>query len=54
MAEDGDEDARATKARGLRERIRRLIAGEEPAESGPDGESPRDFIHKRMRERDRD
>ncbi len=54
MAEDSDEEAKAAKARGLRKRIRQLIAGEKPASDEPEVESPRDFIHRRMRERDHD
>ena len=58
MAED-DEEARASRAEQLRQRISRLKEGGDAADSPqPGGEkhdsgkSPREFIHERMRELD--
>ena len=48
MAKRDDEEARARKARALHRRIDDLIAGAEPA--AKKSESPRDFVHRRMRE----
>ena len=46
--------AAAERAARLREQIERLKKGEEPEPAKPNEKpSPRDFIHKRMRELDR-
>jgi hypothetical protein len=52
MADKGDEAAKVARARALREQIRRLVSGDEPQDDASETESPRDFIHKKMRDRD--
>jgi hypothetical protein len=53
-----DEEARAQRARRLREQIEHLVAADpepEPAAEALDldaPESPRDFVHRKMRERE--
>ncbi|HEX8571560.1 MAG TPA: hypothetical protein VF759_02285 [Allosphingosinicella sp.] len=54
MADERDDTAKIARARDLRERIRKLIAGEEAGQDTDPPPSPRDFIHKRMRESDKD
>jgi hypothetical protein len=48
------EDERVARARRLRERIARLTSDEGEPPVLPADESPRDFVHRRMRERDPD
>ena len=58
----GDEDARKARAAALRRQIARItkpVAGAEQrseprAEPGAPQETPRQFVHRRMRELDRD
>lgn len=44
---DPEEEARLERAAELREQIEKLKSGEEPDE---EPESPREFIHRKMRE----
>ncbi len=47
MAQRDDKEARGARARALRERVTKILRGETlPTEK----ESPRDFVHRRMRE----
>ncbi len=45
-----DDEARARRAAELREQIRKLETETEPDDDGKEPESPRDFIHRKMRE----
>jgi hypothetical protein len=47
MSRRDGEKTRATRARELRERVEEIVRGGEPRRKG---ESPRDFVHRRMRE----
>ena len=48
---DPDEEARLERAAELREQIEKLKSGEECGEEpGEEPESPRDFVHRKMRE----
>jgi len=54
-----EEAARKIRAKHLKEQIDRLVTpGKEPEkdvhEEGPTNESPREFIHRKMRERGKD
>jgi hypothetical protein len=44
---DTDEEARRRRAEELREQVERLKSGEEPED---EPETPREFVHRRMRE----
>jgi hypothetical protein len=46
---DPEEEARLRRAAELRELVEKLKSGEEQAEEPPP-ETPRDFIHRKMRE----
>jgi hypothetical protein len=48
MAKRDDQEARVRKARALRRRIDAIVGGAEPP--AKKSESPRDFVHRRMRE----
>ena len=50
MGRKDDKAARATRARALRERVEKVIRGETPP---PGDASPREFIHRQMRELER-
>ena len=47
MAQRDDKEARRARARALRERVAKILRGEK---SPTEKESPRDFVHRRMRE----